>query len=66
MEKILKKRQSEGKEPEYLIAWKGWEDQTWEKAAALVPGAKDILTAFNSMKNPMASKTQKKKRKRLV
>ena len=63
MEKIPTKRQSEGEEPEYLIAWRGWEDQTWEKAEALVPGAKDSLTEFNSRKDPMASKTQKKKRK---
>ena len=63
MEKIPKKRQSEGEEPEYLIAWKGWEHQTWEKAEALVPGAKDSLTELNIRNDPMASKTQKNKRK---
>ena len=64
VQKILKKRQSEGKEPEYLIAWTGYPDQTWEKADALLPGAKEILTQFNSRKDPMAGPKPKQKRKR--
>jgi len=51
VEKILKERKGKGGKKEYLVKWKGYEDekdQTWEPEGSLQTGSKELLDEYKT------------------
>ena len=63
IEDIIKKKVCEDGETRYLVTYKGYDDTTWNTAAELREGAKEVLTEFNNRKNPMAKKGNSKRKR---